>query len=213
MRLALACVLLLAASPVADAGTISRVPVEDLGLPFWCDWGYDWDERCYRDNTARLPVGGVDDKVWRAALRFSLDGLPPGASVASARFELYFDGTCVAPRRRAGPCLEAEYAVDAHAILSPSWTMEREVEFDPANVAEFVVASSAAAWAFWDVTVMARGWSSGALANRGLLLKLSDDQEGYGVSGPYFPSASFAVPSLRPRLVISYTVPATGLSP
>lgn len=214
MRLAVACVLLLlVASPPARAGTISRAPVEDLGLPFWCDWGYDWDERCYTDNTVRLPVGGVDDKVWRATLRFSLDGLPPGASITSARLELYFDGTCVAPRRRAGPCFEAEYAVDAHAIVSASWTKEREVEFDPEIAAEFVVDSSAAGWTVLDVTAIARSWASGAHTNRGLLLKLSDDQEGYGVSGPYYPSAGFAVPSLRPRLVVAYIVPATGPSP
>jgi hypothetical protein len=181
MRPAAACVLLLTvASPLARAGTISRAPVEDLGLPFWCDRGYGWDKRCYTDNTARLPA---------------------------------FDGTCVAPRRRAGPCLEAEYAVDAHAILSPSWTKEREVEFDPEIAAEFVVDSSAAGSTVLDVTASARSWASGALTNRGLLLKLFDDQESYGVSGPYFPSAGFAVPSLQPRLVVAYTVPTSGPSP
>ena len=56
----------------ASGGSFTHVPTEDLGLPFWCDWGYDWDERCYTDNAARLLLGGVDDKVWRAALRFSL---------------------------------------------------------------------------------------------------------------------------------------------
>ena len=45
------------------ASSVSIAPSADVGLPFWCDWGYDWDERCYRDDTARLPVGGVDDKV------------------------------------------------------------------------------------------------------------------------------------------------------
>ena len=116
-------------------------------------------------------------------------------------------------RRRAGPCLESEYAVDAHSILSTSWTKEREVEFEPEIAAEFVVGSSFAGWAIWDVTAIARSWASGTIPNRGLLLKLSEDQEGYGVSGPYFPSASFATPSLRPRLVVVYTVPTTGPSP
>jgi hypothetical protein len=40
-------------------------------LPFWCDWGYDWAERCYRLDGAWLGVGGGEpDKVWRSALRF-----------------------------------------------------------------------------------------------------------------------------------------------
>jgi hypothetical protein len=75
----LACLFLLIACLLpapAAGGLLSRTPAEDVGVPFWCDWGYDWDERCYRDDTARLPVGGVDDKVWRAAIRFSSMGCP-----------------------------------------------------------------------------------------------------------------------------------------
>ena len=42
MRL-LACLLLLAACACparAAGGSVIRSPVEDIGLPFWCDWGY-----------------------------------------------------------------------------------------------------------------------------------------------------------------------------
>src|SRR5262245_51297424 len=67
IRLLASLTLLAAFSLPASAvgGVLVRAPVEDVGMPFWCDRGYDWDERCYIDNTARLPVGGVDDKVWR----------------------------------------------------------------------------------------------------------------------------------------------------
>jgi hypothetical protein len=135
MRL-LACLSLLAAClcpPPAAAGSFARAPLEDVGFPFWCDWGYDWDERCYRDDIARLPVGGVADKVWRGAVRFSLDALPGGARVTSARLGLYFDGACVALRRKAGPCAKVEYTVDAHAVLSPSWTKDRESTSTPSR--------------------------------------------------------------------------------
>ena len=61
MRL-LACLFLVTAcvcpAPAAG-GSFVRAPLEDVGISFSCDWGYDWDERCYRDDTARLPVGGV----------------------------------------------------------------------------------------------------------------------------------------------------------
>lgn len=214
MRLFLAMLLALACLPApAEAGALTRPPVEDLGLPFWCDWGYDWDERCYTDNTARLPVGGVDGKVWRAALRFSLDALPPAAAVTAASLQLYNDGLCVAPRRRVGPCLAADYTIDAHRILSASWTKEREVEFDPEIVSESVVETASADWYAWDVTSLVRAWADGAQANHGLLLKLMDGEEDFGVSGPYFPSASFPTAALRPRLLVAYTVPTTGLSP
>ncbi|HKO75090.1 MAG TPA: DNRLRE domain-containing protein [Gaiellaceae bacterium] len=212
----LACLFLLVACLLpapAAGGAFSRTPVEDVGIPFWCDWGYDWDERCYRDDTARLPVGGVDDKVWRAALRFSLDGLPMGARIANARLELYFDGACVAPRRRVGPCANPEYAVDAHAVLSPSWTKEREVDFDPVAAASTTVSAAFAHWSAWDLTELVSAWVFGAVPNRGVLLKLAEEEEDFGVGGPYFPSSSFGTASIRPRLVVSYTVPTTGLSP
>jgi len=211
----LALLLALAACALptpAAAGSLVRTPVEDVGLPFWCDWGYDWDERCYRDDTNRLPVGGVDDKVWRAALRFSLAGLPAGAKIASARLQLYFDGACVGPRRRVGPCLAGAYTIDAHAIHSSSWTKEREVEFDPVVAASTTVPTTFASWSSWDLTPLVSDWASGTVPNRGLLLELAEEEENFGTSGPYFPSSTFASISLRPRLVISYVTPA-GPSP
>lgn len=54
----------------------------------------------------RLGLGGVDDKVWRAALRFSLDALAPGALIVTAELSLWYDKTCVAPRRTSRPCCD-----------------------------------------------------------------------------------------------------------
>jgi hypothetical protein len=34
-----------------------------------------------------------------------------------------------------------------------------------------------------------------------------------GVSNPYFASASFGLPGYRARLVVSYSLPATGVVP
>src|ERR687891_395390 len=107
MRLAFVLVLALGLVGAARAATVHEVTlvtVEDLSLPFWCDWGYDWDERCWWDDSDRLGVGGVDDKVWRAGLRFSLDVLPPEAVVVTAELSLWYDATCVAPRRTTQPC-------------------------------------------------------------------------------------------------------------
>ena len=142
-----------------------------------------------------------------------LDELPAGAGVTSARLELYFDGPCVAPRRKVGPCPNGAYTVDAHAILNPSWTNEREVDFDPVATASTTVSTDVAAWTFWDLTGLVSDWAAGAASNRGILLKLAEEEEAFGVSGPYFPSGSFGATALRPRLVVSYTGPTTGLSP
>ena len=136
---------------------------DDVGLPFWCDWSYDWEERCYRDDGARLPIGGSNDKVWRAALRFSLSQVPGSAEIASV------------------PCGELGYVVDAHRILSSSWFREREVELDDRSLyAEVVLAGWTPQWLVWDVTELVRAWHRQLVPNNGLLLTLQDGDEAFG---------------------------------
>jgi hypothetical protein len=203
--LALVFILVAWAQPAA-AATVTIRPSADAGLPFWCDWGYDWDERCYPDDGPRLPVGGVDDKVWRGALRFALGQIPAGAYVESARLRLFHDGTCVAPRLATIRCEGGSYALDAHRIVSARWFDEREVTIDERVASSALLADSATArWLAWDVTALVRAWHRGTAANNGLLLRLSEWQENYDVSGPAFPSSAFADASLRPRLAVAFT--------
>jgi hypothetical protein len=201
--------VLAAQAPAALSATLTVRPAEDVGLPFWCEWGYDWEERCYTDDGPRLPVGGVDDKVWRAALRFSLAGLPPGATITSARLRAYHDQVCVAPRLRSVSCAGRTYTVDAHGIVSTDWYDEREPEFDETVLASTTLwGGPPPQWVSWDVTALARAWQSGAVPNAGILLKLAEEEEGYDVSGPYLPSSSYATWSLRPALVVGYATTA-----
>jgi hypothetical protein len=216
MRLVVASLLAFAAlaagaglcpRPAAGA-TIVRTPVDDVGFPFWCDWSYDWEARCYRDDGSRLPVGGVDDKVWRAGLRFSLGGIPADATVASARLELAFDGVCVAPRLVAISCPEADFVLAAYPIASADWYHEREPEYFWVLADEVYLDTSVGEQVLaWDLTRLVRQWLAGSVDNHGVLLKLADGWEDYDVGGPYFPSMSGADPSARPRLVITYSSP------
>jgi hypothetical protein len=205
---AISLVLALSASPSA-AATAVIAPSADVGLPFWCDWGYDWEERCYVDDGPRLPVGGVDDKVWRAALRFPLAAVPAGATVSRAQLRLYFDGVCVAPRLAVVRCGARGYTVDAHRILSADWFDEREVELDDVATASTTLAGGVGPrWLTWDVTALVRAWHRRLVPNDGVLLKLAEEEEeDFDVGGPYFPSSSFADPRLRPRLSVEYLPP------
>jgi hypothetical protein len=197
--------LLVGGSKAGASTTVSLQPNEDVGLPFWCDWSYDWEARCYRDEGPRLPIGGSDDKVWRAALRFPLAGLPAEAEIQSARLYLHHDGTCIAPRLRSIPCGELGYVIDAHRILSASWSREREVDIDGhSEYAEVVLAGWTPQWLVWDVTQLVRAWHEQLVPNHGLLLKLQDGDEDFGYGGPYLVSSSHPSSSLRPRLVVSY---------
>jgi TGF-beta propeptide len=210
MRL-LALILVVAAAlsaypAAAGAETAAIRPSADVGMPFWCDWGYDWDERCYRDDGPRLPVGGVDDKAWRAAVRFPLGKVPAQAAIVSARLRLHHDGTCVAPRLESVPCDGGSYVLDVHRILSADWFDEREPDIDGRVEATAVLADSRTTrWLSWDVTELVQEWHEEAAPNNGLLVQLSEEQEDYDVSGPDFASSSFAEASFRPRLVVSYT--------
>jgi hypothetical protein len=205
----LALVLALALAGVAHAGDVqvATLPAtEDLSLPFWCDWGYDWDERCYWDDSDRLFVGGVDDKVWRAAVRFSLDALPPGARIVTAELSLEYDQTCVAPPRATRPCEGRGFALDVHPIFTSRWQSEREVEFGPVVARAVLDPQAPTGRLVWDVTDTVADWWSGALANDGLLVKLSDDDEAFDSSGPAFPSSTYADPAARPELAVWYVL-------
>ena len=211
MRIVVALILAVALAPplaggahAADLRVATLAPVEDVSLPFWCDWSYAWEARCYRDDSDRVGVGGVGDKVWRAALRFSFGALPRGATVVTAELSLWYDRTCVAPRRTARVCDGRGYELDAHPIFTPRWLAEREVEIGPAVASAALEPFALPGWVVWDVTDLVADWASGGLPNYGLLLKLSDATEDFDSSGPYFPSSSYADAALRPRLTVWY---------
>jgi hypothetical protein len=194
---ALTCVGAARAGDVRDT-TLS--PVEDVSMPFFCDWGYDWDDRCYRDDSARLSLGGESDKVWRSALRFALASIPTGARVVTAELFLWYDGTCIAGQKRFRPCDGRAFEVEAHAILTARWSSEREVEINPVPYAADLETGALPQWVTLDVTELVAAWHDDGVPNNGLLLKLADDDEAYDVPGPAFPSSEYPDPSVRPRL-------------
>lgn len=191
-----------AAPATASLETVVVPPADDVSLPFLCSWGYDWQERCYRDDLDRLELGGAGDKVWRSALRFSLGALPSGATVVTAELWLHYDGTCVAPQRRTVPCDGRGFTLEARPIFTPDWYARREVAFGPAVALAELEPDAPPEWLVWDLTDTVADWHSGAPANDGVLLKLVDEQEDYGVGGPALPSSSYADAGARPRLVV-----------
>jgi hypothetical protein len=203
--LALVSALAFSADARASVVRVVTVPAaEDVSMPFYCDWGYDWDERCYRDDSDRLGIGGAGDKVWRSALRFSFDALPARATVVTAELSLWYDGTCVAPFRRRRPCDGRGFQLDAQPVFTARWDAQREVESGPVVAVALIDPLAPPGWVTWDLTDLVADWAAGGLENDGVLLKLPDDRETLDAGGPAFPSSSFADASVRPRLTIWY---------
>jgi hypothetical protein len=190
----------------SELRSIEIPAAEDVSMPFLCDWGYDWDERCYRDDSDRLGVGGAGDKVWRAALRFSVAAVPASAVVVTAELSLRYDGTCVAPFRRRIRCEGRGFVLDARPIFTSRWSSAREVETGPTVSTALIDALAPASWVTWDLTDIVSDWHSGGLANDGVLLKLPDADEAFDSPGPAFPSSTYADASVRPRLTVWYLV-------
>jgi hypothetical protein len=196
-----------AAALPPDTRVVSLAPVEDVSLPFGCDWSYDWDARCVRDDSPRLPVGGDAGREWGAALRFSLDALPPGSGIHQGRLTLHHDGTCIGRWGKDAPCPPRTYALEAYALLDQDWTHEREVAFDPTPVARAVLAdASTPAAIVFDVGDLVLAWFDDELPLAGILVRLAPI-EPWASGGPKLASSTFRVPELRPRLDVAYVPP------
>jgi hypothetical protein len=203
--LAFACVFA-ARARASELRSVEVPAAEDVSMPFLCNWRYDWDERCYRDDSDRLGVGGAGDKVWRAALRFSVAAVPASAIVVTAELSLRYDGTCVAPFRSRAHCDGRGFELDACPIFTSRWSSAREVETGSTVSTALIDPLAPPSWVTWDLTDLVSDWHSGGLANDGVLLKLPDADETFDSRGPAFPSSTHADASVRPRLMVWYLV-------
>jgi hypothetical protein len=203
---ALALAALVLAAPAAGAVAVVS-PEEEASFPFFCDWGYDWEERCHWDIwSPRLSIGGDRDKVWRAGLRFPLDSVPAGAALLQAELHVYYDGVCVGIGGRSVPCDGRPWELQVVPILG-AWFDDREPRLGFPIAWHWLPAGAPAGWMTWDVTDLVAEWLDEALENDGLLVKLADGQESFRGSGPRPPGRLFPDSLLRPRLEIAYVPP------
>jgi hypothetical protein len=191
----------------ARSATVVLPPAAEASFPFFCSWGYDWEERCSWDVWShRLSIGGDRDKVWRAGLRFSLGTVPPGSAIVRARVFLHYDRVCVGLDGGSLPCDGRRWDLEVVPILG-SWFDEREPYLGFPVAWATIPAGEPAHWLVVDVTDLVAEWVDEALENDGLLVKLADAQEDFLGSGPKPPGRRFPTPSLRPRLEIDYLPP------
>jgi RHS repeat-associated protein len=184
--------------PVRVDPTITVQPAfQDASFNFNCD-------SCAGTTGERLSIGteGLLG-TWRSALQFSLDDIPAGASVSSAKLKLYFDGTCLAGT---GNCGGTAHQIDALRMTS-SWSSKStplELGFAPTPLASYTLPQSPSTqWMEWGLTGTVQAWVSGAQSNFGLLLKRASEPA--AASGPKPPSRNYAPEStLGPKLEVTY---------
>lgn len=120
--------------------------------------------RAFVSLLAGLPVGGVDDKVWRSALRLSLSSVPLGAEVASVELPAYHDGVCVAPRRTSVACPARPYTPSAHQIFATDGGRREEPEIDESPIVESYLEDAPSPQGLsWDVTAPCASGTPGSL--------------------------------------------------
>ncbi len=151
--------------------------------------------------TVSLPSGAYLF-TWCALVRFDLvSALPPGATIDSARLEVY----CVA-RELHGPPNPFPVSIAARFITGPwdemtvTWntrpsTSAWEVRTDVYN-------EHWLGWHRWNATGFARFWQGNPASNHGLELCGIPDIQGYTLI--YLSREGLPDPSQRPRLVLTY---------
>lgn len=213
MRKTLLLLALALASAACGAGvargaeTVAAAPSEEVSFPFFCDWGYDWDERCYRDTwSPRVSIGGDRYSVRRAGLRFPLTEVPAGSAVLRARLLLSYDRVCVGLDARDVPCDGRRWDLEIVPILG-AWFEEREPYLGWPVAWLTIPAGAPAGRLELDVTDLVAEWVDGASENDGLLVKLADSQEAVRGSGPKPPGRLFPTATMRPRLEVDFVRP------
>jgi len=160
----------------------------------------------------------------RSLLRWDLASLPTNATIQSAVVELYrYDGDAQSAMpislyrvTRAWvegtgadlyppPGYVADGATWNRAGPATAWTTAGG-DFDPTALSQITLpASTGNGWVRLDATAAIRAWVTGSQPNHGLLLRPLGGQYTYH----YYHSRNFGTASLRPRLVVTYTVGGT----
>jgi RHS repeat-associated protein len=180
------------------------------------DASFNFDNSCTRNNSncppylsERLFIGTTNTGPWRAALKFDLGALPPGAPITDAKLGLFYDGWCIAA---SSPCGSNSHILDAHR-LTANWstsTRTNQLLWNTTALSSFTIPVSAAEqWMQWSITNTVKDWFSGALPNYGVIVKRRT--EPLGISGPVPNGRRHANTARHPRIDVTYGGPGVIL--
>jgi len=143
----------------------------------------------------------------RSFLQFDLSSIPSKSIINSASLQLYaksaFGGN-VYVRKVTSGWGEGTGAVPADGI-----TWDTQPSFEEILDRQFM--DAAGVWKSWDITTLVSDWHAGREINKGIVLLTSETGI---VEGGVFYSSDYADdPTLRPKLVVDYSLPPDDIAP
>jgi RHS repeat-associated protein len=173
-----------------------------------------------------LRVGPQSDATSRALLRFDLRDIPAGATISKAVVSAWHPYTISTPQTvraypataewREGAALstcDRDSATWYDAYGGVPWAAAGG-DHDPAAAATVTHASGEPpAFDAFDITALTAKWVSGSAPNHGLVLRQDQESPGTGSLLSYHSDDFSVAPSLRPKLVVTYTDGARPVTP
>jgi RHS repeat-associated protein len=171
------------------------------------------------DSTWQLAVGSITTAKIRSLIKFPLTDLPPGAQIATAQLQAWFDGSWgVAPSTAV--VLEARRVTASWTDTTATWN-SINTAFGEAGLGTATRAvDQSAAWHSFDVKNIVQTWLNGTQPNNGFMLKATNETLNQG--GPIYEAA----PGLAsygydyggetqngPKLLVTYGLPSVSLAP
>jgi TGF-beta propeptide len=144
----------------------------------------------------------------RTLAKFSLSGIPAGATITSAQVRLwafFMSGGGTATYNLHGLTRDFdETATWNNATSTTAWTTAGG-DFSTTVSDGVTGITNDPAWQSWDVTTLARSWFATPSSNHGVLIKLANETS--PLEQTLFLSGEAPEPQLRPQLQVTYTEP------
>ncbi|MEW6189707.1 MAG: cytochrome c3 family protein [Actinomycetota bacterium] len=157
------------------------------------------------DATLNAWIGTVT--TTRSFLQFDLSSIPPKSIINSASLQLYVKsafGGNVYVRKVASEWKEGTGAVPADGV---TWNTQPSFE----EILDRQLMDAADVWKSWDITTLVSDWHAGREINKGIVLLTGETGI---IEGGVFYSSDYADdPTLRPKLVVDYSLPSDGIAP
>ncbi len=180
--------------PDATAGKDAQISQPEAG------WNF---------GTTTLMTMGMSNGARRDLLQFDLSAIPSNAAITKAELKLnYYGGSSSYPMDMSAHRVTSNWSEGTvtwnQRDSGISWaTIGGDFNSSPESTTHL---EGTYGWYTWDITNLTQMWFNGTVPNYGVLLKCNESTVPNG-NYKYFYSSDYGTASLRPQLVVIYTLP------